>query len=191
MSIRCRLWIARIGVLAIAVTSSLAHADSVASRYSCKKVVPGGKYLFVMISPLPVDKEAGGWNDEMAAGIREIRRVYKQSGLYRNDGSAEPLWTVDWYAGVTLSSDGVHLVRHGPWAVLPEGRHKGPLEAALDQEALSFFANGQLVRTYRIGELVKDPDRLPRSVSHFDWQDKGQLDDAIHSYHPGWQLLRV
>jgi hypothetical protein len=178
MSIRCRLWIAWIAVLATAVTGSPALADTIGSPYSYKKVVPSGKYVFVMISPLTIENDAGGWNEEMAAGIREIRRVYKRSGMYRNDGSTEPLWTVDWYAGVVVASDGVHLIRHGPWPALPESWYKGPLGPALDQEAVSFLANGQLVRTYRIGELVKDPDRLPRSVSHFDWQDKGQLDDA-------------
>ena len=165
MSIRCGVLIAWIGVLAIAVTGSPTRADSIASPYSYKEVVPSGKYVFVMISPLTIDNDAGGWNEETAAGIREIRRNYKRSGMYRNDGSTEPLWTVDWYAGVVVASDGVHLIRHGPWPALPESWYKGPLGPALDQEALSFFANGQLVRTYRIGELVKDPDRLPRRSS--------------------------
>src|SRR5262249_30326711 len=69
----------------------------------------------------------------------------------------------------------------GPWSGLPRGRH-GPLEAALQNEALSFFANGQLVRTYQIGELVSDPDRLGRSWSHFTWLTDGHLDDDRMEY---------
>src|SRR5205085_3927734 len=60
---------------------------------------------------------------------------------------------------------------------------QAPLGPALEQEALSFFANGQLVRAYRIRELVRYPDRLPRSVSHFTWLAKGHLDDARSEEH--------
>src|SRR5437762_9596140 len=49
-------------------------------------------------------------------------------------------------------------------------------EEALGQEALSFFAGGRLLRTYRIGDLVSDPGRLPRSVSHFMWQERERRD---------------
>jgi hypothetical protein len=172
------------GVVALAVMTadSPALADSEAPPLSYKQIAPGGKYVFVMISPVPLEQEVERRNEEMAAGIREIRRFYTRSGLYCNDGSLDPLWTVKWYAnGIVVASDGIHLIRYGPWAVRPKDR-KSPLGAALDQEALSFFANGQLLRTYRIGELVDDPDRLPRSVSHFEWRGEGELDDARSEY---------
>src|SRR4051812_2120811 len=112
-----------------------ARADSPAPPFSYKKNAPGDKFAFVMISPLPLDVEVSRWNEETVAGIREIRRVYPRSGMYRNDGSAEPLWTVDWYAfGVELTADGVHLIRHGPLAGLPAERNAA-LGSVLDQEA--------------------------------------------------------
>jgi hypothetical protein len=160
----------------------LALADKPAPPRSYNEVAPGGKYVFVMIAPGTVEDEVRRWNQETAAGIREIRRVYTRSGLYRNDGSAEPLWTVDWYDdGVKVASDGAHLIRLGPLPNLPQDR-KAPLGSALDQEALSFFANGQLVRTYRIGELVNHPDLLPRSASHFTWLAEARFDDARLEY---------
>ena len=97
--------------------------------------------------------------------------MYTLSGLYRDDGSAEPLWTVNWYAhGVEVASDGVHLVRHGPFA------------ASTDQEALSFFADGRLLRTYLIRELVDNPLLLKRTASHFFWQKDGRFEDPRLEY---------
>jgi hypothetical protein len=157
--------------LAVAATGPPALADSPAPPRSYKEVAPGGKYVFVMIAPRTLEDDVRGWNEETTAGTREIRRVYARSGMYRNEGSAEPLWTVDWYAHwVEVASDGVHLVRHGPWA------------SSTDQEAISFFANGELLRTYRIRELVDNPLMLERSVSHFFWEQDGRLDDARLEY---------
>jgi hypothetical protein len=156
---------------AVAATGSPALADSPAPPRSYKEVAPGGKYVFVMIAPRTVEEETRPWNEETAAGIREVRRTYTRSGMYLNDGSTEPLWTVDWYAhGVHLTPDGVHLIRPGPWAGL-----RADKTPDLDWEAVSFFANGRLVRTYRIGELIGNAARLERSVSHFRWQKEGQV----------------
>jgi hypothetical protein len=166
MAVRCR-WLYAFAWLA-ATTSAL--ADSPASPRSYKDVAPGGKYVFVMIAPGTVEEEARHWNEETAAGIREIRRVYTRSGMYRNDGSTEPLWTVDWYAGVDLTSDGVHLIRRGTWARLR--RDETP---DLDWEAVSFFANGRLLRTYKVGDLVDDPGRVKRTVSHYMWDQEGRV----------------
>jgi hypothetical protein len=187
-------------VLAGVITGSSAFADSPVPPRSFKEITADGKYVFVMIAPGPVEQEASWLNKERAAAIREIRRVYFRSGLYPNDGSAEPLWTVDWYARrVELASDGIHLIRHGRWPSVPPdpplsgipiiGRwlsglihRNAPLGSALDQEALSFFANGQLLHTYRIGELVDAPDLLRRTVSHFDWEDEGRFDENRLEY---------
>src|SRR5262245_23170642 len=113
MTVRRRWLFAFVGLAA----ASPALADSPARPRSYKEVAPGGKYVFGMIAPGTVEDDVRRWNEETAADLREIRRVYTQSGMYRNDGSAEPIWTVDWYAhGVDLTPDGVHLIRPGPWA---------------------------------------------------------------------------
>jgi hypothetical protein len=89
--------------------------------------------------------------------------------LYRNDGSKQALWTVDWYAeAVQVADDGVHVMELGGWP-FKRGRDK-PLDADdLKQKAFAIHASGKLVREYTIGELVDQPQLLPRSVSHFRW----------------------
>lgn len=122
---------------------SSAFADSPASPISYKKVSGNGRYVFVMLSPEP----------------RQTFEGYQISGLYLNDGSKDPLWKIYWYAfGVEIASDGKHLVRLGPW----------PSDD--DQEAISFFKNGLLLRTYKIKELVYFPSLMPHSISHFRWR---------------------
>lgn len=158
-------WAVAFSALAAAV-----RADSVVPPFSYTKPSPDGRFLFVMIAPEWGDG-ANVWNKKKAAEIRAVRDTYPRSGLYRNDGSITPLWTVDWYAGdVEVASDGVHLVRHGPWA------------RSLDNEAFSFFANGRLVRTYAIGELVDVEFLLPQTVSHFTWCRSRSYDEAALHY---------
>jgi len=162
MAVRCQWLFAFVGLVA----TSSALADSPSHPRSYKEVVPGGMYVFVMIAPGAVEDDIRPWNEETAARIREIRLAYKRTGMYRNDGSAEPIWTVDWYAhGVDLTPDGIHLIRRGPWAWLRDDKTPD-----LDCETVSFFDNGRLLRTYRVGELVDHPDSLERSVSHYRWQ---------------------
>jgi hypothetical protein len=167
MAVRFRCLFAFVGLAA----TSPALADSPAPPRSYKEVAPGGKYVFVMIAPTTVENDVRPWNEETAAAIREIRGVYTRSRMYRNDGSADPIWTVEWYAhGVYLTPDGVHLICPGPWAWLRQDKTPD-----LDCEAVSFFADGRLLRTYRIVELVDDPDRFEQSVSHFRWQKEGRV----------------
>jgi hypothetical protein len=156
-------------VVAVLVATTIARADSVAPPYSYTKCSADLRYVFVMIAP--EERRAGYWNDERAADIKGVRETYPRSGLYRNDGSRMPLWTVDWYAhGVEVASDGVHLVRRGPWA------------SQMDDEAFSFFANGRLVRRYSIDELIDIPALLPRSVSHFSWMSDDRFEDVALRY---------
>jgi hypothetical protein len=178
-------WLLTVAVtlLAVAAVRSPASADSPDRPTTYTHDVPGGKYVFVMIYPGAVGDDVLRTSEAAAARIREIRHLYPRSGLYPKDGFAEPLWTVDWYAAhVEVAADGVHLIRHGPWPPAPEDRTV-PLGEGLDCEALSFFASGRQLRTYTVRELVSDPDRLYRSVSHFMWLEASRLDDARLEYH--------
>jgi len=131
--------------------SSLVYADSPARKYSYKKITANGRYVFVMLRPISRSESFEG---------------YTISGLYENDGSKKPLWMVVWYAHeVKIASDGVHLVKHGPWA------------SNQDQEAISFYSKGFLVRSYKIKELVSFPFLMPHTVSHFYWRAYENLDD--------------
>jgi hypothetical protein len=153
------------------VADSPIRADSPTPPRSYKEVARGEKFVFAMIAPGTVEDDVWQWNEETAASIRAIRRAYTRSGMYRNDGSAEPLWTVDWYAHrVEVASDGMHLVRHGPWA------------SSTDQEAVSFFADGKLLRSYSIRELIDNRIMLARTSAHFFWQEEGRFDDDQLKY---------
>jgi hypothetical protein len=109
--------------------------------------------------------------ERRTAKIQAIREKYRVSGLYLNDGSLEPLWTVDWYAHrVIVASDGSHVIRRGPWA------------SRYYDEAFTFFADGRKIRSYRIDELVGNPKFLPRSVSHFRWRGDHQFNDSAGTW---------
>ena len=98
----------------------------------------------------------------------EIRSQHPQSGLYRNDGSNKPLWTVNWYAfDVEISSDGKYLARWGPW----------PLSNNYSELALAFYEEGREISKYRVNELVAIPELLPHSVSHYMWVKSASFDD--------------
>ena len=87
-----------LSVLIVAVATPFSFADSPGRPSSYVKPSADGRYLFVMIAPFSPESEASYWGGERATKIRAIRKKYRASGLYRNDGSPEPLWTVDWYA---------------------------------------------------------------------------------------------
>ena len=164
----------RIAILTVAVlmfADWLALADSIAPPFSYTKPTPDGKHLFVMISPQSPKDDASSWIESKAQEIRRIRNTYTISGLYRNDGSSTPVWTVSWYAyDVEPLSDGIHLVRPGPWA------------SSSDSEAVAFFASGKLIRSYTVGDLVAVPALMPHSVSHFMWRSDAHLNDDHKTY---------
>jgi hypothetical protein len=88
----------------------------------------------------------------------DISGKYKKSGLYRKDNIAIPIWTVDWTA-YCFPIDEEYLVRKGKWA--KKGNY--------DEEAVSFFKDGKLLKTYSVRDLVYFPWFLPHSSSHYEW----------------------
>ena len=149
----------------ILLTPVIVSGDSVAPPFSYSVESSNGKYVFVMIAPISVERDGLFMRDEDKKAAQRIRAKYQVSGLYLNDNSTTPLWTVDWYAySALVASDGIHLVREGPWA------------QNSSTEAFTFFANGKPVRSWKVGELV-DTAMLPHSVSHFMWEESMQLDD--------------
>ena len=123
------------------------------------------KFLFVMLGPKawPADSE---WRDENMETSREVQTRYSKSGLYLNDGSVKPLWEIAEYSWeVFVPSDGVHLAAPAPW----------PMTAS--DQALAFYENGKLIRSYRVKDLVDIPWFLPGGHQHFDWYKEIKLDD--------------
>lgn len=125
---------------------------------SCKSYAgPDYAIFFLMLKPSPPGGPPEFWQDCIEDGFSSTAR-YTRSGMYRNDGTGVPLWTVDWYATrVDPSPDGVHAVRLEPC----------PVE--LGGEVLGFVANGRILQTYRVEDLVTHPERLDRSGGYVRW----------------------
>ena len=101
-----------------------------------------------------------------------LRTKYPCSGLYKNDGSTTPIWTVNWYGKVYLFPDGEHLIRQGPW-----NRSWEPgIDSYLDGLAVAFYKNGFEVAKYSVGNLVKDTGAIRFSVSHYQWKEEERFE---------------
>lgn len=169
-------------LVAIAILPHTSRADKPAQPSSFKVVSANGKFVFVMIVGDGSTQQELITYTEGQPGIAKFSRGrYLKSGLYKNDGSEEPLWTVGWYAyQIHIAGDGVHLIRHGGWPVLDrQGRRDAPVtKEELKQIGYSIYAKDKQIRSYSIGELVDDPKMLRRSVSHFQWLKKSRLVEA-------------
>ena len=141
-------------LLLISLSASTAFGDKPVPPHSYTIVSADRRYLFVMLAPT-LDNDKSFRPQEKSTEALKIRKRYAKSGLYLNDGSTVPLWTVDWYAtAVVLPSDGVHLIRKGPWA------------STSSDEALTFFASGKELKAYKVKDLISLTSLLPHSVSH-------------------------
>lgn len=173
-------WAPIVAGIALIQASPSVLADQVAIPFSYTVPTPDGRHVFVMLSSVYGPDEGAAaleeegtdaYRKELAMELQRVRKTYTQSGLYRNDGSSTPLWTVDWYGfEIEPLSDAVHLVKHGPWA------------SGDGTEALSFYANGVLLRSYAVRDLVALPGKMPHTVSHFDWRAGSHLDETRGRY---------
>ena len=137
--------------------AAAARADEEAAPQEYTRVTRNKKFVFVMLPPKPFDKYG------------TLKTRYPASGLYPNNGSNKPLWTVPWYEfDVDVASDGKHLVRWGPWPRTGD---------RFDTLALAFYENGREIKRYRVRDLVARPEALPRTVSHYHWLEGKTFDD--------------
>ena len=158
-----------LSIVAILCAGNPSRADKPATPATRTEIIANGKFLFVMLCPLALETEQG----------KAIRAKYPESGLYKNDGSKEPFWTVDWYREkVTVAWDGVHMIRFGQWPGRKGGLKDRTIpKESLQKEAVSFFAYGKLLREFPIADLIDDPTKLPTSVSHFRWLKSSEFFD--------------
>jgi hypothetical protein len=164
-----------LSVLLLLCFAGDSRADKKGPPSSRKQATRDGKYLFVMLAPGSAEDEINRQGDEEnRKALKSLRDTYTKSGLYKNDTSNDPLWTVDWHAPFLLSNDGIHVVRYGQ-ATLEQWRNKTPRQTRaitdndMKQEAISIFARGKLLREYSIGEFVDDRKVLPMTVTFFQW----------------------
>jgi len=138
---------------ALAIAGLPAQALSLAPLESYTVKSPDGTYIFVMLLP------AG-------PGTDELREKYSVSGLYKNDGSRELVWSVDWYAlWAVVASDGKHVV---------VGPLRGPALDEYDGNLVTFVANGKSIRGYGFEQLLGDSG----SFLADRWFTHSKLDDA-------------
>lgn len=150
--------------------------------FSYAKAV-GSEWQFVMLGPVEVDESASPKDRE---ALRQLRQQFPASGLYPRAGGPA-VWTTDALfapsANTFPSTDGIHLaVIEGDWwttkdYVAPK-RLAGEKEAEqLQAPAVSFYARGQLLRRYRVADLVTDPTRLEHSPEHLLWAAGAALNE--------------
>jgi len=132
------------------ISPAMTLADSEAGGHPYAVETADKKFVFVMVDSC--DREG-----QYYRGLPP----YTKSGIYPNDGSTTPLWTVDWCGRVFLPPGCDHVVREGAWSRSDLGG---------DQEGVTFFARGQLLKHYRVGDLVTFIFLLPHTSSHFQWR---------------------
>jgi hypothetical protein len=128
--------------------ASVSWSDSEVPPYPYVTVAEYGRYYFKMIPDTQHDREKGsGICFEVTAD--ELDKI---------------IWkTKGWYSFETfLSHDGKYLIRMGNW---PRGN-----ELSDDHLAVSFYKKGQLLKSYSTKDLVKNPTKIDRSVSHYFWK---------------------
>ncbi len=123
----------------------IAHADTESGVVSYSVAAKGDQFTFVMLG-------------EDSQSSQSVRDTYPSSGMYKNDGSRSPIWKVNWVA-YAVPIDETYVVRLGRWQA--KGNY--------DEEALSFFKNGALLKTYAVKDFVYFPSLLPHTVSHYEW----------------------
>jgi hypothetical protein len=171
MDFNLRVHIISLAAAVLVCLPSDSFADSLAPPSSYVIEAEGGQFVFVMLAPMTLDEELSFWNKEFGAKIRDVRQKYSASGMYLTGDETSPIWTVDWYAHSVLPfSDGIHVVREGPWA-----RSRG-------DEAVSFFENGKLLKSYSISDLNISRRAMSRTISHFFWREKTSIADAKLTY---------
>lgn len=188
-------------VLVIATSFKQVSADQEALEDDYSVVTSNNEFVFVMFIPdeeIEFRIEALNDTSNLPANIRDkypspnyksildflqreglgtdkkLRTKYPCSGLYRNDGSDTPIWTVNWYAlRVFVHPDGEHLIRNGRW----------PRFNDYNELAVAFYRNGNELEKYTVQDLVANPELLPRSVSHYEWREDVAFDEKSGILH--------
>jgi hypothetical protein len=170
-------------LLALAAAPAFA-AGRLNEAVSYTKPVPGG-FVFAMLGDPEAEAKA---SEDARAQFAELRANYPKTGLYK-EGSHELVWAVvdggyAPYDNVLLAADGVHLVRlDGDWwreKDFTGGRARLPddeVQKQLDAPAVSFFADGKLLKRHTVREVIAKPDELPQTPRYVLWSSGGVLNE--------------
>jgi hypothetical protein len=156
-------------LLFILLLPLLANADTKVPPRSYVQPSADNKFLFVMIAPIDINLDGITQNEAGKKEARRVRETYLSSGMYLNDGSTNPLWTVDWHSNrVFVSSDGEHVIRLGGYAT------------ELSEEALTFFRRNEVLRSYTISDLIDF--KFLNGNFNTGWNDTLSLDDEKRTF---------
>lgn len=159
-------------IIFVIIMSSV-YADSPTLKYSYEKEVNGNS-IFIMLG-----EHIENSNNE------SIANRYSESGLYNYDDISNPVWTIDFYAeenSIYISDDRQYLVRRGP---MPE-------IGSLEQLAVSFYKNGELLKSYNISSFVRQEKRLPTTTSHFGWVKKYSIkNNKLYIITTNWKFFTI
>ncbi|MBM7066765.1 hypothetical protein IU397_04080 [Actibacterium sp. 188UL27-1] len=73
------------------------------------------------------------------------------------------IWTLnEWFYSAYLTDTGLMIVG-------PSGAQLVPQGSGSDQVMFRVFRNGAKIASYTLGDLIRDPDSLTRTVSHRIW----------------------
>jgi hypothetical protein len=147
-------------IVFFALTLTSAEATTLLPPRCSETASADGKFVFVMFPNITLERERKTLNDSARSAAHAIRHPWPQSGMYRNDGSIVPLWTVDWFSyKVDVLSDGEHVVRYTAYGLTREG-----------ESALAFYRNGELLRSYERTDLSL--------IGRKGWLDESHLDET-------------
>lgn len=161
---------------------------------SYTKPVEGTSYTFVMLGDPAAEAKQ---QPEFIERFQKLRSTYNQSGLYKGKGN-ELVWSLDGayapYDNIFVAKDGIHFIRiDGDWYQtkdhpFPSGRRIDAKDeqSQLQNPAVSFFADGKLLKQYLVKDVVTDPESIPHSPEHVLWSAGGILNDE-----QGWFNLIV
>jgi|GEM_PF-1943195 len=144
-----------------------ASADSIASPEPYSIPLEGGNKILCIT---PTDRELHGKN-----------KSYPKSGLYYNENPPRNIYYFDDYlheynsylheSCFVYSNDGM-AVALIPWAQNRSWHHQSrQFEGPAEGEAILFFKNGAFLKSYTVGELIRDGTKAKFSVSHVEWEN--------------------
>lgn len=130
------------------VPSAVAQADSPAMPRTYEVTSPNGKFVAVAAPAMKTGRPP----------TTGTISVFKVKG-----GDRTPVWAADVFHSFAtfLSDDGEYVARPGDW---PQGSEPSEVH-----RAIAFFKRDTLLKNYSTKTLIRDPSRVPRSVSHYEY----------------------
>lgn len=141
---KSRIFVLLIVWLSFVGTPTIANA-ALPSLESWTHVSSDGQFILVMVSPQSFAEEVEFSDDNVE--VKRIRGTYEQSGLYRNDGSTSPIWTIPFM-------DVTHEVFLGPQGKYLMLAHDGGSDwSGHLGHYVTFYSDGEELASYSDVEL--------------------------------------